>query len=121
VLFKSPLIARDVLVIVVWLTTVADVAGKDESVETCNPYEVAPVEAFQVNVGLVATPVAPFAGETRVGGAGVATIPCTELWTTPAALMSLLPPGLWTQSPGPKFCISQFTIDPYMRQFGSAQ
>ena len=58
--------------IVSWLIKVVE---KDELVETCNPYEVAPVEAFQVNVGLVVTPVAPFAGEARVGGAGVATSP----------------------------------------------
>ena len=51
----------------VWLTTVVE---KDELAETCNPYEVAPVEAFQLKVGFVATPVAPFAGEARVGAAG---------------------------------------------------
>lgn len=60
------------LVIVAWLTTVVE---KSETVETCNPYEVAPDEAFQLNVGLVAIPVAPFAGEARVGAAGVATTP----------------------------------------------
>ena len=71
-MFKSPLIARDVLVIVLRLIIVVE---KSEAVETCNPYEVAPVEAFQLKVGFMATPVAPFAGETRVGAAGVATTP----------------------------------------------
>jgi len=105
-------------VIVVWLITVVE---KSETVETCNPYEVAPVEAFQLKVALTATPVVPSAGETSTGAAGVATIPRTELWMMPFALMSLDPPGLWTQSLGPKSCISQFTIDSYMMQLGSGQ
>ena len=49
-MFARPLIARDVLVIPVWLTTVVE---KDELIETCNPYEVAPVEAFHLRVGVV--------------------------------------------------------------------
>jgi hypothetical protein len=52
-----------------------NVVEKSETVDTCNPYEVAPVEAFQVKVGLVTTSIAPFAGEARVGAAGIATIP----------------------------------------------
>jgi len=67
VLFARPLIARDVLVIPVWLTTVVE---KDELIETCNPYEVAPVEAFQLKVGVIDWVADPFAGEARVGAAG---------------------------------------------------
>ena len=33
-------------------------------------YEAAPLEAFHESVGLVDTPVAPFAGELSVGAAG---------------------------------------------------
>jgi len=43
---------------------------KLELVETCSPYEVAPLEAFQLRVGLVETPVAAFEGDTSVGGIG---------------------------------------------------
>lgn len=36
-------------------------------VATCTRYDVAPAEGLQLNVGLVETPVAPFAGEVNVG------------------------------------------------------
>jgi hypothetical protein len=42
--------------------------------ETCKRYDAAPVEALQLTVGLVDTPVALFDGEARAGGAGAATI-----------------------------------------------
>ena len=50
-----------------WFTTVV---ANDGSVETCTAYDVAPVDAFHVNVGFVATPVAPLAGVANTGGAG---------------------------------------------------
>jgi len=57
----------DVPVIPLWSTTVVE---KVELVESCNRYEVAPVETFQLNVGLVDTPVVSFAGDTSVGATG---------------------------------------------------
>jgi hypothetical protein len=41
-----------------------------ELVETCTRYDVAPVEAFHVNVTFVATPVAPLAGVDNTGAVG---------------------------------------------------
>jgi hypothetical protein len=41
-----------------------------ESAETCKRYEVAPLEAFQLSVGVRDTSVAPLAGATNVGAAG---------------------------------------------------
>jgi hypothetical protein len=43
---------------------------KSELVAYSNVYDVAPVEAFHVNVGRTETPVAPFNGDTSVGAAG---------------------------------------------------
>ena len=40
------------------------------SVETCTVYEVAPLEAFHVRVGVLDTLVAPLIGELSVGAAG---------------------------------------------------
>jgi hypothetical protein len=51
-------------------TVVANVA----EVESWTRYEVAPVEAFQVNVADTATPVAPLAGDERTGATGAPTI-----------------------------------------------
>ena len=45
--------------------------AKPGSVETCTLYEVAPLEAFQVKVGLLETFVVPLTGELRVGANGV--------------------------------------------------
>jgi hypothetical protein len=42
----------------------------DELVETCNRYDVAQFEEFQVNVGFVGTPVKPFDGEASAGADG---------------------------------------------------
>jgi hypothetical protein len=42
-------------------------------IDTCNRYEVVPVEAFQLNVRLVGTPVEPFEGEESVGTGGLAS------------------------------------------------
>lgn len=56
----------------VWFTTVEE---KLELVETWRPYDVAPEEAFQVSIGFVEVPVAPFDGETRVGAEGGLTLP----------------------------------------------
>jgi hypothetical protein len=41
-----------------------------ELVETWSWYDVAPGEAFQLNVGLVAMLVVPFAGEASMGEGG---------------------------------------------------
>jgi hypothetical protein len=41
-----------------------------ESVESWRWYDVAPVDAFQVNVVFVATPVAPLFGVDKTGTAG---------------------------------------------------
>lgn len=43
----------------------------DELVETCRLYDVAPLEAFHVNVGVVETPVVPLAGEESIGADNV--------------------------------------------------
>ena len=66
-LFPSPLTAYDVVASPVWFTMVVE---KDELVDTCRPYDVAPLDAFQLSVGLAETPVAPFEGDRRVGGDG---------------------------------------------------
>jgi hypothetical protein len=49
------------------LTTVVE---KLKSEETCSRYDVAPLEAFQLSIGLVEIPVAAFEGEASVGAAG---------------------------------------------------
>ena len=43
---------------------------KLEVVDTCNLYDVAPLAAFQLNVGVSDCPVAPFTGDASVGAAG---------------------------------------------------
>ena len=43
---------------------------KLEFVETCTVYEVAPLEAFHVRVGVLDTLVAPLMGELSDGAAG---------------------------------------------------
>jgi hypothetical protein len=64
------------------------VVANVELVDTWSRYDVAPVDAFHVKVGFVATPVAPLAGVARTGGAGgVAVVklnaPENELGTPP--------------------------------------
>ena len=49
-----------------WLNTMLE---NSESVATCTPYEVAPLVAVQIKVGLTETPVALFSGEDRTGAA----------------------------------------------------
>jgi hypothetical protein len=49
------------------------VLAKERLVDTCNRYEVAPVEEFQLSVGLVGTPVEPSEGEESVGAGGLAS------------------------------------------------
>ena len=71
VLLVKPLTAQEVVVMPVWFTTVEE---KLELVETWTPYEVAPVEAFQLSVGLMAIPVALFEGDASVGADGAATM-----------------------------------------------
>lgn len=44
---------------------------KETVIETCNRYDVAPPEAFQVNVGFIGTPVDPSAGDASNGAARV--------------------------------------------------
>jgi hypothetical protein len=63
----KPLAAKEAEVSPLWSATVEE---KAELVESCIRYEAAPVEAFQLRVGVVATPVAPFTGEARTGAAG---------------------------------------------------
>jgi hypothetical protein len=43
---------------------------KLEFVDTCKPYELAPFTEFQLNVGLVETPIEPSDGDDKVGGTG---------------------------------------------------
>ena len=62
-----PLTLREVAVMPLSLTTVE---LKPELVETCIRYDVAPLDAFHESVGLVDTPVAPFAGVLKVGACG---------------------------------------------------
>ena len=47
------------------------VVPKAESVETCSPYEVAPVTAFQMNAVRTGMELLASAGETRTGAAGM--------------------------------------------------
>jgi len=67
VLLESPVTVYDVSVIPLWSTTVAE---KVELVETCNRYNVALLETFQLKVGLVDIPVEPFEGDASVGTLG---------------------------------------------------
>jgi hypothetical protein len=67
VLLVRPLTASEVLVSPFSFTTIV---VKLEEVETWSPYEAAPLEAFQVSVGLVEIPVAAFDGEESVGAGG---------------------------------------------------
>ena len=60
---------------------------KLELVETCNRYEVAPLEGFQLKVGLVETPVAMSAGEASSGAAGAAPTTVVKLQTPEYALV----------------------------------
>jgi hypothetical protein len=50
------------------------VTAKVLLVETCRRYVAAPAEAFQVNVGLVATLTAASRGATKTGAAGGAIV-----------------------------------------------
>jgi len=47
---------------------------KSEEIDICKRYDAAPVEALQLTVGLVDTPVALFDGEASTGAAGAATM-----------------------------------------------
>jgi hypothetical protein len=67
VLFASPLTVNKVVVIPTWFTTVVE---KEESTDTCRPYDVAPVEDVQLSVGEVETFIAGSAGNTKTGAAG---------------------------------------------------
>jgi hypothetical protein len=68
VLLASPPKPYEVVVIPVWFTVVVE---KLELVDTCRPYDVAPLEGFQLStVGLVGTPVAPSEGDESVGDGG---------------------------------------------------
>jgi hypothetical protein len=68
----SPATPYEVPVIPLWLMSIVE---KLELLETCSWYDVAPLEAFQVNVGLGEIPVAPFKGEASVGAAGGFPLP----------------------------------------------
>jgi hypothetical protein len=76
--------AEEVVVIPVRFTTVE---VKLEEVETWSPYDVAPLEAFQVSVGLVEIPVAPFEGEESVGTGGGVPPEVTKLQTVDQLLV----------------------------------
>jgi hypothetical protein len=67
VLFASPLSESDVIRIPLLSINTAE---KSKVLETCNRYDTAPGEAFQVTQGFVETPVEPFAGEASVGVVG---------------------------------------------------
>jgi hypothetical protein len=67
VLFDNPLAAKEAEVSPLWSATVEE---NVELVESCIRYEAAPVEAFQLRAGFVATPVAPVTGDARTGAAG---------------------------------------------------
>ena len=61
-------------------------------VDTCNRYDVAPSEAFHLNVGLVDIPVAPSEGDASVGADGgatmVAKLHTAEYGLVPAAFVA---------------------------------
>jgi hypothetical protein len=92
VLGASPLSAYEVAVRALSFTSVVTNIG---SVESCKWYDAAPVDAFQVSVGLGATPVAPFAGVDNAGTAGgdvgviVVKLQEAEYALGPAALVAL--------------------------------
>ena len=52
---------------------------KLELVETCNRYDVAPLEGFHIKMGSVETFVAPFAGEANLGAEGAAAAMVVKL------------------------------------------
>lgn len=62
---------------------------KSFTVLICTRYDVAPVEEFHTNVGLVEMPVALSAGDARVGAAGAATIAMLPLRVDAVGLPSL--------------------------------
>ena len=62
------------------------VVENDGLVDTCNLYDVAPLEAFQLKLGLVETPVAPLAGEANAGAESAATV-VVKLHTLDQALV----------------------------------
>jgi hypothetical protein len=61
--------------VVVTLESLRTSVENEEAVDTCTRYDVAPVEAFHVNVGEVETPVANCAGEVNTGTAGTEPVP----------------------------------------------
>ena len=66
-LADNPVIVRDVPV----MPLESRVKGvKPVSGATCSRYEVAPLTAFQVRVGVLDVPVDPLRGEIRTGGEG---------------------------------------------------
>jgi hypothetical protein len=75
VLLLSVGVARDVPVIVESLRIVV---AKFETVESCTRYVLAPDEALQLSVVLVAMPVALLDGDESVGAEGGATIVVKE-------------------------------------------
>lgn len=76
----------------VWFTTVEE---KLELVETWRPYDVAPEEAFQVSIGFVEVPVAPFDGEDKLGGEG-GVVPAVPTSLTSSKYSVLPPVPSWT-------------------------
>ena len=83
-MMARPLRTYEVVVIALWSTTSGE---KLELVETCNRYDIAPLEAFQLNVGLVETPVAPLPGKASIGAAGAAPTTVVSLHTVEYALV----------------------------------
>lgn len=51
----------------------AIVVANTELVETCTRYELAPLTAFQLNSGVILTPVAPLTGVASTGALGTGT------------------------------------------------
>ena len=86
-LLKSLLVVYDVPVTPLWSITVVENAAL---VDTWTRYDAAPAEAFQRNVGVVETSVAPLDGETSAGDEGIETI--VVKFRTPD--QSLVPPAL---------------------------
>jgi hypothetical protein len=66
-LFASPLTENEVPAIPLWSTKVV---VKVKVVDTCTRYDAAPLEAFQISVGLVDTPFALLNGEICIGTDG---------------------------------------------------
>ena len=64
---NPPVMDKEVPVTPVRLVTVLE---KLEVVDSLNPYDVAPLDEFQVRFGVRGTPICPLVGDTRTGATG---------------------------------------------------